>query len=286
MLKQVKNAFPPMKISMAFANCVLVAGVILAVGCNRKNYGLHNTPADPPASEHKDRLERVSLMEQREKVKGSDAYERGLKLVLASEENGNEADMESGRKLLENAAKDGYTAATYLLSCTYLKQRSPSADETDIGIKWLKKAACDGFPAAQSYLGELYRVGLYVERDDAVAAHWFRKAAKAGDPVGMGRLYLLLAAGIGESINPSESALWCRKVIELEANREDQYAMGLMLESGFGVERDMPEAVKYYKLAAAQGHEMAKEKVNMATASQHRSDASDMQKYVRNRLEF
>jgi TPR repeat protein len=70
-----------------------------------------------------------------------------------------------------------------------------------------------------------------------------------------------------------------------DARGQDAYEWGLALESGFGVRQDIPEATRYYKLAAAQGHEMARKKINISNTTQPRSNASDLQKYARNRLE-
>ena len=103
----------------------------------------------------------------------------------------------------------------------------------------------------------------------------------------MGYLYLFLAVGSGESKKPIESSQWCQKSVEAESDREDQYAMGLFFESGFGVTQDSAEAIKYYKLAAVQGHELARKKVGRSDEilRKHSTGTGELENYVNDRLD-
>lgn len=273
------------KIATAFASCIFIFAAVFCAACKKGVIESGAGSANPHDAQNNN-FEKSDASESECEAKGEDDYKKGLALIEKSNGNGDEENLEFGRMLLKKAATEGHLGAAYILSRSYLKQRSPTKCEVDIGIEWLEKAATGGFPAAQSYLGELYQVGLYVVKDDISAARWLRKSAQAGDPDGMSNLYLLLAAGIGEPSNPSESAFWCRKVAALVADREDQFAMGLMLESGFGVRQDMAEAIKFYKLAAVQGHEMAGDRIEFLESRHYRPDADTLQRYVRNRLGY
>ena len=276
-----------MKIALVSKTCVLLVGTSLIVDCNRSGDESPAKANDSPPVTCQGRSSNSPTTEQKGDMEAQTAYENGLELILSSEKDGDEGALHSGRILLENAANHAHLPASYILARTYLRLRAPSVDEIKTGLKWLQMAANGGFPAAQSYLGELCHAGIYGTRDDTVAAQWFRKAAEAGDPDGMRYLYLFLAAGIGESKKPVESAQWCQKSVEAESNREDQYAMGLFFESGFGVRQDSAEAIKYYKLAAAQGHELAREKVGRSDEilRKHSTGAGELEDYVNDRLD-
>ena len=47
-------------------------------------------------------------------------------------------------------------------------------------VKWFRKAAEQGYVAAQFHLGFMYHRGLGVDRDYAEAMKWYRKAAEQG----------------------------------------------------------------------------------------------------------
>lgn len=79
--------------------------------------------------------------------------------------------------------------------------------------KWLRKAAEQGFDHGQNQLGQLYRTGLGIPRDDSEAARWFLKAASQGHPCG-------------------------------------QLNLGQCYRDGRGVARDCCESFKWFKLAA------------------------------------
>jgi TPR repeat protein len=89
------------------------------------------------------------------------------------------------------------------------------------GLRWLREAAKDGLPIAQSSLGLLYASGLVVEQDEKKAARLYRKAAEYGDPLG-------------------------------------QTALALARFRGVGVQEDRVDAYQWMSLAAGQGHEEAR----------------------------
>ena len=80
-----------------------------------------------------------------------------------------------------------------------VRKRSRTRDE---GLRWLRAAAKDGLPIAQSCLGLLYASGLVVEQDEEKAARLYRKAAEYGDPLGQTALALASFRGVGISAKP------------------------------------------------------------------------------------
>ncbi len=81
-----------------------------------------------------------------------------------------------------------------------------------------------GDAAAQYSLGNMYRRGQGVARDDAEAVRWYRKAADQG-------------------------------------NASAQYLLGVMYDGGRGVTEDHSEAVRWYRSAADQGHAFAQDQI-------------------------
>jgi hypothetical protein len=66
----------------------------------------------------------------------------------------------------------------------------------------------DGDPAAQFYLGEMYRFGRGVKKDEARAALWYKKAANKGSPEAQYALGMMYATGIGVAVDFVESYRW------------------------------------------------------------------------------
>lgn len=85
------------------------------------------------------------------------------------------------------AAEQGHPGAQYLLGiiCCHFDGYRYCADPgisreqaKQIGHKWIRMAAENGYPQAQRYVGEM-------EKDPETAAQWFRRAADRGDTLGL-----------------------------------------------------------------------------------------------------
>ena len=61
---------------------------------------------------------------------------------------------------------------------------------------------------ARGAWGYVYRNGLGVTRDDAVAAVWYRRAAERGQPEAQYELALMYELGLGVPQDPAEASLW------------------------------------------------------------------------------
>ena len=97
----------------------------------------------------------------------------------------------------------------------YYKKQYPEA------VECYRKAAEQGYDAAQNDLGYMYRNGYGVTKDYGEAVRWYRKAAEQG-------------------------------------NAAAQYNLGVMYKNGYGVEKDLAQARYWYQKAADQGFEEAK----------------------------
>jgi hypothetical protein len=127
-------------------------------------------------------------------------------------------------KWLRKAAEQGYNLAQYEIGSMYFNgEGMPKDDRT--AVEWLRKAADQGLDAAQNQLGRMYSDGLGVTKDDRTAAEWFRKAAEQGYPTA-------------------------------------QYNLGWCYENGRGVTKDLNAAIDWYTKAAAQDVEPAKQRLS------------------------
>jgi hypothetical protein len=94
----------------------------------------------------------------------------------------------------------------------------------DEGLRWLREAAKEGLPIAQSCLGLLYASGLVVEKDEQKAARLYRKAAEYGDPLGQTALALASFRGVGVHQNRVDAYQW----MSLAAEQGDKEALAYL----------------------------------------------------------
>jgi TPR repeat protein len=148
--------------------------------------------------------------------------------------------------------------------------RSPAAAANDAraayqrgdyarALQLWSRAAENGDGAAQAGLGDLYRLGLGVAQDLALAVHWYGRAAGQNLPEAQYQLGLLVTEGAGGArLNTDEGLYWIKNAA-LRGQVEAQFRVGQAHEAGkFGALRvDLVEAAAWYGLAAGNGHPAA-----------------------------
>jgi hypothetical protein len=125
-----------------------------------------------------------------------------------------------------------------------------------------RKAADQGNPIAQTYLGYLYYMGHGVAQNDQIAAEWYRRAGEQGFADAQLRLALmllhgrqLLIAGRSQEQDPEEGEEWLRRAAEsghfvaLDI-LADEVRIGRKPE-------DLLQAATYYRGAAEQNDRYA-----------------------------
>ncbi|MBX9460792.1 MAG: SEL1-like repeat protein [Brevundimonas sp.] len=122
------------------------------------------------------------------------------------------------------------------------------------GVETLKQAAGLGFPPAQLHLASLYENGAAgLAASPAEARVWVRRAADAGDPRGMHNYGMYLFEGIGGSRDRAEAVVWLRRAAEAGLV-DSQFNVAKLYETGEeGLQPDLPEAYKWYLIAARAG---------------------------------
>ena len=108
---------------------------------------------------------------------------------------------------VKRGARQGDARCKFILGMWSLSG-AKAEQNPDKGLRWLREAAKDGLPIAQSCLGLLYASGLVVEQDEQKAARLYRKAAEYGDPLGQTALALASFRGVGIPENRVDAYQW------------------------------------------------------------------------------
>jgi uncharacterized protein len=145
-------------------------------------------------------------------------------------------------------AKDP-VAQTTLASCYDLGMHV-QADGKE-SIRWITKAANQGYAPAEYELGKIYLYGRGIEADYAQALLWERKAAEQGDPRAQRDLAFMYERGLGVEHDAAQTATLNRKAAE-KGDPRAQLRLAQALESGDGVTKDENEAELWYIKAGVQ----------------------------------
>lgn len=158
-------------------------------------------------------------------------------------------------RLFRKAAEQGHPYAQVFLGSALREGIGIQKNEEE-AISWFRKAAQLGYPPAQGLLGFALHMGISVEKNEEEAASWFRKAAEQGEAHSQWCLGVFLAKGIGVEKNESEAVLWFRKAAE-QGDVKAQGSLGYVLDKGIGVEQNQQEAILWYRRTAEQGDSSA-----------------------------
>src|SRR5438309_10016957 len=134
-------------------------------------------------------------------------------------------------------------------------------------IRWLTKAANQGYAPAEYELGRIYLYGRGIPVDYAQALTWEGKAAEQGDPRGQRDLAFMYERGFGVAADPGQAAEWNRKAA-MQGNAEAQLQLAKGLDEGEGVSKDPEEARKWYAKAARQEQPAAQLELARQSAGQ------------------
>lgn len=123
-------------------------------------------------------------------------------------------------------------------------------------LKEWRALADAGHVKAQYRIGQMYRKGLGVNKDDTEARKWWQLAARQSDAdaqTGLGDLY---DSGEGALKSDSEAVKWYRLAAD-QGHANAQTKLGLKYATGRGVPKSDAEAIKWWRLAAKQGNTSA-----------------------------
>jgi uncharacterized protein len=175
-------------------------------------------------------------------------------------------------------AEAGDRTAQYVVGTHYLHEGGGSEDISS-GLSWLRKSANQSEPRAELQLGLAYRVGTGVEQNDAEAVRWLGLAAEQGNSEAAYNLGYIYETGLRISPsdplwsrvtahvalpknmvadearkikvrNPTEAARWYRIAVD-RGHAGAMLNLGTLYRDGRGVEKNGPEAMRLFQLAAA-----------------------------------
>lgn len=162
----------------------------------------------------------------------------------------------AAQALLKRAMTDDVRAQHDLAALYSTGKSDVTLDYTKAAF-WFREAARGGLANARYNLGVLYQQGLGVEKDMDMALAWYRTAALLDHPEARYNLGIAAAEGIGMAYNPAMAAGY----FEAAARGgviDAAYNLGNILENGLIDQPRIYEAMFWYALAAAGGHEAAK----------------------------
>ena len=196
--------------------------------------------------------------------------------------------MKKGNRSTKNA-RQGKQVYEFALQIAKHKPR-----RKQLVIELLKYSAALGNSNASNALGVWYRDGIGVKKDSTKAFMFFKKANKGGNPDAAMNLGYSYANGIGTRVDfakskilykiaadrgvvaaqsylgscylsglnsfvksPNLAFLYFKKAAKA-GDIESIYGLGYCYELGKGTKCNISKALKYYKMAANQGHAKAK----------------------------
>jgi len=130
---------------------------------------------------------------------------------------------------------------------------SVAGDEQEaFRLPHVKPLAEQGYAGAQYALGQIYRKGEDVPKDDAKAVHWYRKAAEQGYLYAQYNLGTMYSNGKGVPEDNAKAVYWFLKAAE-QGFVDAQSKLGDMYYNGYGLPKHAAKAVYWYRKAAEQG---------------------------------
>lgn len=196
-------------------------------------------------------------------------YQYGRALVLSGLH-------EKAYPLLRNAANAGYPAAMNAVGVIDAEALLGRKD-CESALGWYKKAVDLGDPSAAFNLGLLFDHGDCVAQDRLKAAEYYRKSAEQETAIAQYYLGQMYENGEGVEKDLLSACDWyvraaengeneaVSRIIQLarEGVGEAQYYLGYLSEDGIGVNKDLIEAAKWYRLAAKQDHSYAQNNLGL-----------------------
>lgn len=165
------------------------------------------------------------------------------------------SDFAQAMEWLRRAAEAGHRQAQTDLGGIYLEggKGDVQADGKQ-AYDWFARAAAQGSREALYYMGLILHAGKDVPQDKPQALQLWRRAAEAGVAEAQLALGLELAQAAG---TVPEGVAWLTRAVQAEAAKtaaQAARALGFIYAKGRpGVPQDLPEAARWYKLAADGG---------------------------------
>ena len=203
-------------------------------------------------------------------------YETAVRLVGGAPEY---RDPEIVRTLLETAAANDFPAAETFLADLYARGKV-LPKEPEYGLALVQKAAATGYPEAEFELGLMYQTGLGTPQNFVRALSWYRSAVRAGSANANHNLGVMYERGQGVKADESEAAKYFRRAAE-RGVVPSQHRLGEMFRDGLGVTQNDAEAAFWLTLAANRDDDDAAREVGALAVKLSPKQARRVQAKVR-----
>lgn len=166
-----------------------------------------------------------------------------------------EGSAKRAAEMFRSAAEQGLPQAQFAYAACCRRGVGVEKNESE-AVKWYRAAAEQGYEPAMAFLASCYMNGKGVEKDEEKGLAWMRRAAPKND-------YALYQLGSSYLNGKGGLEVDGKKALELviEAAKRghalSQNAVGWIYKEGLGVDENVDEAVKWFRLAAAQGQQNA-----------------------------
>ena len=237
----------------ALATGVAVVGLVAAKGVFGGSNDVNSIPQTAQNSQQQN-VAPISIPKPDTSIApiGNYADNKAVDIAPSSEE----------AKSLNAAAAAGNKVAQFQLGLSYLEQ-----GRTNEGVALIRKSANQNQPAAQYRLAKLYEVGEGVSQDSEMARQLTERAAANGNRIAMHDLALYYAEGRGGvTADLPTAAKWFEKAAE-RGVVDSQFNLGVLFESGQGLPKNVNDAFVWYSIAAAQGDQFAKTRVEVLSTT-------------------
>lgn len=182
---------------------------------------------------------------------------------------------------VKQAAEQGDDLSQILLGNIHANGEAGVSKDDVEATRWYKLSAMQGNSIAQRDLAYKYRKGVGVKKDMAEAVRWYKLSAMQGDSATYFMIGVLYEKGEDLRKDERQAARWYSLAATQDFKRSQTYLnesyvgrfimmtglampdlgkqggpyrLALMYEEGRGVEKNTIEAIRFYKLAAEQGH--------------------------------
>jgi TPR repeat protein len=161
----------------------------------------------------------------------------------------------------KKAAEQGYAAAEANLGWMYEEGRGGLAQSDTEAVRLYKKAAEQGYARGESNLGFMYQAGLGgLARNDEEAVRWFKMAAAQGDAAGEKNLGSMYEQGLGGlAQSDTEAVRLYKKAAEQGNATGEDYLADMYRDGRGGLPKSDAEAMKWYTKAARDGNKSSQD---------------------------
>lgn len=170
---------------------------------------------------------------------------------------GGDASLTEAVKLYRKAAELGEAGAYYNLAVLTQKGEGGLEKSDSEAFRLLLQSALRNFAPAATLVGSAYRAGSGVSPDVVAAAAWFSRAAEAGDTNAMISLAEMMLSNQAVPFNGELLGQLTQRAFNA-GNPRAGLLLGRMAERGVGLEKNLAQALAFYRWAGKRDMEDAK----------------------------